>query len=182
MSQIQISTNIPKTSGNPIKDLTGKQFNSFIVLNFAFVKNRHSYWNCQCVCGIIKTLMSNNIGRTKSCGCQHFLTHKEAIVSAVYSDYKNRSHKKKIEFSISKQQFENLLFRNCYYCNIEPSNFKTTRYHSHVYGGIDRIDSNLGYFLENIRPCCVICNTMKMDLSENNFFDQIKKIYKNRNI
>lgn len=45
-----------------------------------------------------------------------------------------------------------------------------------VYNGIDRIDSSHGYTKDNIVTCCKICNKMKMDMSLDNFIEQIYKI------
>ena len=42
--------------------------------------------------------------------------------------------------------------------------------------GIDRLNSKLGYFLDNCVPCCATCNTMKMSLGEKEFITHINKI------
>ena len=44
---------------------------------------------------------------------------------------------------------------------------------------MDRIDSNKGYEIDNVRPCCWSCNYMKNNLNENEFYDKIKKIINN---
>lgn len=51
------------------KDLTGKKFGRLTVLSFAYMKNNHSYWNCQCECGTIKTYLGKRLTKIKSCGC-----------------------------------------------------------------------------------------------------------------
>jgi hypothetical protein len=43
-------------------------------------------------------------------------------------------------------------------------------------GGIDRLNSNLGYTWSNCVPSCKICNQMKNDLSVNEFIVHMKKI------
>lgn len=58
-----------------ITDLTGNIYGKLIVTNFAYRKrsgkNYKYYWACQCNCGGVCTVESNNLksGITKSCGC-----------------------------------------------------------------------------------------------------------------
>lgn len=48
--------------------------------------------------------------------------------------------------------------------------------------GIDRVDSNKGYHIDNCVPCCTSCNYAKHKLSQKEFYDKIKKIYHNLNL
>lgn len=52
-------------------NLTGKRFGKITVINYAYSKNGHTFWNCECECGTKKVIMgtSLNTGKTKSCGC-----------------------------------------------------------------------------------------------------------------
>ncbi|HBI37107.1 MAG TPA: hypothetical protein DDY71_05630 [Spirochaetia bacterium] len=63
------------SGGKNFKDLTGMQFGKLTVLNFVEMKNKKSYWLCQCNCKdktIIKVVAANlKNGNTKSCGCSH---------------------------------------------------------------------------------------------------------------
>jgi len=43
--------------------------------------------------------------------------------------------------------------------------------------GIDRIDSSLGYLINNCASCCKNCNYMKLNLTNEDFLTHIKKIY-----
>lgn len=43
-------------------------------------------------------------------------------------------------------------------------------------GGIDRLDSDLGYLPENCVPCCAVCNQMKMDLKLDVFLARCRAI------
>lgn len=54
-------------------DLTGKRFESLLVLSPANRKGRgHMYWECQCDCGKRKTIDGYNLrqGFSRSCGCR----------------------------------------------------------------------------------------------------------------
>jgi len=47
---------------------------------------------------------------------------------------------------------------------------------------MDRIDSNKGYELSNVVPCCKICGRAKMDLPYEDFMEWINRIIKYRGI
>jgi 5-methylcytosine-specific restriction endonuclease McrA len=42
--------------------------------------------------------------------------------------------------------------------------------------GIDRIDSNKGYTMDNCVSCCWTCNRMKGNMTQQNFLEHISKI------
>lgn len=44
--------------------------------------------------------------------------------------------------------------------------------------GIDRVDNNKGYTLNNCVPCCKTCNQAKHRLSQEYFIEWVEKIYK----
>lgn len=51
-------------------DLTGKTFGAVRVRSFAFIRNGHTYWNCDCACGASKPLRADELCRGRdSCGC-----------------------------------------------------------------------------------------------------------------
>jgi len=39
----------------------------------------------------------------------------------------------------------------------------------YIYNGLDRIDNEKGYLLDNVTPCCKICNQAKHALSLDDF-------------
>ena len=51
---------------------------------------------------------------------------------------------------------------------------KPNRNGSYVYSGLDRVDNSIGYILENVVPCCVTCNSMKMAMSYNEFITHLR--------
>lgn len=83
-----------------------------------------------------------------------------------YNDYKFRSKKKGLEFNLSLEGFSVLVCSKCHYCD------QLTK----VINGVDRVNNDIGYVLENCVTCCKICNTMKMDLSYENFLKHVLKI------
>lgn len=86
-----------------------------------------------------------------------------------YRSYINRANKKQIEFSLSMDEFNIITAANCTYCGSAG-------------GGIDRINSKMGYTIENSTPCCKMCNLMKYTHSQEDFISQIKKIHRFLNL
>ena len=88
-------------------------------------------------------------------------------------------------FNLSIERFQELSIQNCFYCGCKPTNMRqdTTKMRKGVtrqfLNGIDRIDNNIGYIEGNVRACCEDCNKAKRNLSEEQFFDLIKSIYRN---
>ena len=52
-------------------ELAGQRFGRLVVKSFSHISKSHIYWNCVCICGNSKIVVSQSIrnGRTKSCGC-----------------------------------------------------------------------------------------------------------------
>lgn len=84
--------------------------------------------------------------------------------STQYHNYLVRARRRNMEFDIEPQLFEDITNRSCVYCGISPA--KT----------IDRIDSKVGYKIDNIQPLCYKCNTMKYTYTETEFFDHLRKV------
>jgi hypothetical protein len=61
-----------------------------------------------------------------------------------------------------------MLKQKCFYCDEIPP--------GETHNGIDRIDNNIGYTLENIVPCCTMCNMLKGCLNIDVFLLRIEHI------
>ena len=49
---------------------TGEQFNNWTVLSFAGTNKKHEQlYNCQCICGTIRQVRKDNLGKVTGCGC-----------------------------------------------------------------------------------------------------------------
>lgn len=84
-------------------------------------------------------------------------------------NYMDRAEEKGYAFELSTEEFESFIGKQCTYCN-------------ELSTGIDRIDSSVGYVMNNCQPCCGICNMMKMRLSHEMFLFKIKTIYEKMNL
>lgn len=89
------------------------------------------------------------------------------------------------DFKLTIEDFKIIIGKDCHYCGEKPqkSSNKILITRGNIneppfyYNGIDRLDSKIGYQLDNCVPCCGTCNYMKHTLTTNDFFNQIEKIY-----
>lgn len=84
---------------------------------------------------------------------------------------------------ISFDTYCNLTHSKCKYCGEQHSNCVKDKKHDiyYQYNGIDRLDSSVGYTQENCVPCCKTCNCAKLCMSEEQFHEWIKRVYRYNN-
>ena len=83
-----------------------------------------------------------------------------------YTSCKKSAGYRKLAFTLTEEDVKHIVTQPCFYCNT----FKCET------SGIDRVDSSIGYILENCVPCCFMCNRMKSNYSAEDFIEQCKKI------
>lgn len=95
---------------------------------------------------------------------------------------KHRAIRKKLEFDIDENYIQDLLVKQNYKCrysgvvlNLDKIGSDEMLINTNTLS-IDRINSNLGYVKNNIVLVTAIVNSMKNELSENNFLSLIKQI------
>lgn len=88
-----------------------------------------------------------------------------------YKSYQNNARNKNRNFDLSEDDFVEMTRQPCIYCG----EYSDT-YNGELFNGIDRINSNLGYSIDNCVPCCATCNRMKMDLDVNDWVGKMKQI------
>ena len=106
----------------------------------------------------------------------------EPLYNISYNRYKQNAISRNFNFELTRDQFKEIVSKNCIYCNNPPTEIQSLkRYnktgHPIYMNGIDRIDSTKGYTLDNCVPCCEICNRMKLNYSLDFFYKHIEKIY-----
>ena len=158
---------------------------------------------CRCdVCGSEFSTRKDHVLRSKqpikSCGCLirqktgriAYNAKPEGMAAAknVYNSYRGKCIKHKILFEISFDDFIILTKQNCFYCGSEPNQMYSGTFKNGIragkkkvngnftYNGIDRIDPERGYVTGNMRACCRFCNTAKLNRSEQEFENWIKKL------
>lgn len=181
--------------------LKGTKINRWTFLRPGRCENRGTYyyqtWFCKCDCGIEKEVFLQNIlkGKSISCGCYN----KEQVskVKSVWRKapgescrnhlilvYKRGALKRKLEYELTVEQFSMLTKQNCFYCGVEPLQITGRGKYcnineDYIYNGIDRINNNIGYILDNCISCCKNCNYAKRSMKQKEFINWISKIYNN---
>lgn len=90
-----------------------------------------------------------------------------------YNIYKKNAKKRSLQFNLIRDEFALLTSQPCYYCG-EYSHI----YFEEEYSGLDRIDSSKGYIIDNVVPCCEMCNRMKLDYNTSDWLLKMNKILK----
>ncbi len=83
-----------------------------------------------------------------------------------WKKYKYDSNRRNIDFNLTLDQFLTFDNKPCGYCGIELDRIR-----------LDRVNNNLGYFLENVVSCCFKCNSFKHTLEEKEFLKHITRVY-----
>lgn len=174
------------------QDLSSKRYGRLLVVELVEIdesNKRNHIWKTICDCGNEKITNSYCLkyNKTTSCGCyqkERFLqssikyTNDIALNGLVY-EYKLGAKRRNLEFNLTHEQVKEISSNNCYYCDATPFCIKRVNKHSITYNGIDRVDNNKGYTIDNVVSCCKICNTAKHDLSYNDFIDWVKRLCSN---
>jgi hypothetical protein len=167
------------------RDMTGRRFDRLLVVGRSSGNTKkRAFWRCKCDCGNVCTVMGKLLrsGMTRSCGCLHIEhCHEMRVVNPfgdsafnqLYATYKYQAKVRNHDFALTKEQFKILTQGDCYYCGMAPSQMhpKVKRHNNgyYIYNGVDRVDSSVGYYLENCVPCCGGCNHMKKQKSAEEF-------------
>lgn len=167
-------------------NLEGKIFGDLTVISRDIekervVKSKRPHWICLCSCGKQISLLSEPLllGKAISCNYKRKLEKGEAAFNFLFRNYKNGAKVRNLEFSLSKEEFKELATKSCFYCGENPSYIARKGNDTCTYNGIDRIDNNKGYVLNNVVPCCGICNNAKKELGKDEFIKWIQKTYLN---
>ena len=94
---------------------------------------------------------------------------REQTIKGRYSRYKKSATQRGYSFDLSEDEFKLFWQKDCSYCG---SPIKTI--------GLDRIDSSIGYQIDNIISCCTRCNRMKSDHTTEEWIAQMYLILKHQ--
>jgi hypothetical protein len=181
-------------------DKTGKRYGDLVVLGLHDIKivtngKKKSLWKCVCDCGKELIVISGNLtsGNTTNCGCERIqrlqfyvdtilrLPEGESAFNCILSKYEYGAKRRGLEFELPKEKFRELCIDNCFYCGTNPGNIEPAsgyRNGEFIYNGIDRVDNNKGYTIDNCVTCCKICNLMKHALTQEQFLEHVENIVK----
>lgn len=176
-----------------VKNLLGFHFGNLTVIS-RDKDNTGSgaHWFCRCFCGNVLSIKGCSLssGLRKSCGCtkpyvigimNSLIKRKgdgESAFNCLYSRYEKGAKRRGRSFEITKEEFKYITKQKCYYCGSEPIQKIVNKKVSgpYTYNGIDRIDNNIGYVLDNCVSCCKYCNYAKGKMSVDAFLLHVTKI------
>jgi len=133
--------------------------------------------SCCYVCNFIKGCLTDDIFLKR---VEHILTYQGYIKGKLnpklfanyftisFKNYETRAKKNNIKFELEETVFCDLVIDNCYVCG--------KVYDGNHINGLDRLNSDLGYTIDNVETCCGECNFMKKKLSAKCFFEKLIKI------
>lgn len=176
-------------------DLTGQEFGYLTAVEYLPAIKK---WKCHCVCGKEHCVRANSLKafKTKSCGCMAFASRKakpnnHRIKNAIFKGYKGAASRRGYCFTLSFENFSELIQQTCHYCGSPPAtlwkeevgrgNLKNP-VRDFYYNGVDRVDNSEGYIPQNCVPCCSICNRAKATLSLDEWLRWIEKVYAFQNM
>jgi len=87
-----------------------------------------------------------------------------------YQQYTNVAKRRDISFELTLEQFGDMVKKPCHYCNYIKEGEAN---------GIDRVDNDKGYHLDNCVACCGICNRMKHAYHLDFFLQKVMQIATN---
>ena len=174
----------------------GEKVGSFIFVRTELV-GKNKTWIVRCVCGTEKRFWKYSaITNQKSCGCgtdECGLTKEQRrMLNSRLHSYKSGANRRGFDWELSYEQFYEIVIKDCVYCGEEakdinyfenaPSlqkespNRDWSKY-TIKFNGVDRVDSSLGYSVDNCVPCCTKCNRAKSDMTFDEFKLHIKRVY-----
>jgi len=105
----------------------------------------------------------------------------------LFNTYKNTCAKKRnVPFDLTIDEFRLITSNPCHYCGVLP--YKLVRsicpsfnkhmndWGNYIYNGIDQKIAGGGYVIDNVLPCCEICNWAKSDRTYEKFIAYLDRL------
>lgn len=176
------------------EDLTNKKFGKLLVIKLANRKdtrNYNIYWECKCECGNIHITSRSGLVNNLITSCRKCVIWKKPdkigeITKTYYHTLKSKATERQLSFSISREELWDLFLKQDKKCALSGVDlaFSNTCYNKDRLtrtASLDRIDSNLGYTLDNVQWIHKRLNTMKMHFNNNEFINFCRLIVQKRN-
>jgi hypothetical protein len=88
-----------------------------------------------------------------------------------YASYRSRAEKKELDFAITHDDYKRIILEDCYLCGKQSTETNAN--------GVDRVDNNVGYTVENCKACCKECNHMKNHFKLEDLLEKFERITDN---
>ena len=176
----------------PRRDLKGEVFGRLTVVKHIYVPKRSGglqlLWECECKCGNIISIITSSLttGNTKSCGCVRKLVGAEhykwgghgEISGDFWYTIKQGAIERELTFDLSIEDAWQLFLNQERKCALSqwPINFAPSLRRHLITASLDRIDSNKGYYLENVQWIHKDINRMKNSFEQAYFIEVCKAV------
>ncbi len=159
-------------------------------------------WFCRCRCGKELLYCHKHLMMVKhkkgsiSCGCRKrksrlcAWTFEALLQSQVKSALKNvlwGARARGLTFELQDEDFGALIQMACFYCGFKPSrpsdeDIETLPYKKlpKLHVGLYRTNSDIGYRLDNVVPCCRTCNLAKSTMTISEFYAWVDRLAKHQ--
>lgn len=154
-------------------DITNQRFGKLVALTKVGKQNNNLVWNCVCDCGNYENFSLVNLKRGEKIHCKFckIKVKQDNAMEHLFTKCKSSASHRDLIFNLSFDHFKILIKRDCTYCGI-PASKPFGGKHVKIYvNGIDRIDSKIGYEINNCVPCCHHCNYAKSYMTLLEFFN-----------
>lgn len=95
------------------------------------------------------------------------------VMTHRYLHFKSQSKRRGIEVKLTLDQYSKIVDQSCYYCNMKRLERGA---------GLDRVENNKGYEIDNVVPCCGYCNFFRNNMltteEAKNLISQLRVIRK----
>jgi hypothetical protein len=108
---------------------------------------------------------------------ERYFNKSKFVFQKVYTDRQQEAYSRNYVFELNKRDFCNFILQPCHYCGEGFSHTKRFYKKDYYYNGIDRVDNNKGYTLDNCVPCCRWCNRAKSDMPQDEFLYWVNRVY-----
>lgn len=176
---------------NNVLDLTNQRFGRLVAIERADSNALgRAKWKCVCDCGRVVSVLAGSLrsGNTRSCARMECRPRTKprgmAMAWVTYKKYRRNAATHGRVFDITFEDFKERTQEPCAYCGGLPKT-KTVRSFTngaYVYNGLDRVDSNIGYTLDNVLTCCWVCNRWKGKMSMAEFVGHCQRVAERRSL
>jgi len=172
------------------KDISGQKFGLLTAIKVSKTRKRHEWWLCQCECGNATEVKKYHLtgGHTRSCGCLSrgknapgFSGH-EGIYGAYFNRVERNAKKRGIDVEVTPKDLWQQWIKQggiCPYTGIKltlPKGVTKRDNKNSNLASLDRIDSTKGYVKDNVQWVYKPIQTMKWNLTHNEFVSLCRKV------
>lgn len=166
-------------------DEIGNRYDKLVVIEFHKISktSKNAIWKCQCDCGRISYVNSTALRKGRVRQCKNCSSRKYAgkLSGSHYGRIRYYANKRDKTFEVTQEFLWDLFVKQEAICSLtglklEFGDTIQEQNQGNTTASLDRINSDLGYVVDNIQWVHKIVNVMKQDLSEEEFINYCKLV------